>query len=138
VKRSEENLKSTNRPTKQSSRSLIAPADFCRSAALMKLYDIKDESGRIFAFEVANFGRHRACRFVGKIPGVAVLRRQRHFQFSSKDEFCEFELEGQRFVVEEPWGDNSRYWVGPKPPQWCPQIERVRNAFAAYKAFWLF
>jgi hypothetical protein len=60
----------------------------------MKLYDIKDESGRIFAFEVANFGRHRACRFVGKIPGAAVLRRQRYFHFSSKDEFCEFELEG--------------------------------------------
>jgi hypothetical protein len=100
----------------------------------MKLYDLKDESGRIFAFEVANFGRHRACRFVGKIPGVVVLRRQRHFQFLSDEEFCEFELEGQRFVIWEPWGDNSRYWVGPKPPQWCPEVEQVRNAFAAYKA----
>lgn len=107
--------------------------NYC-SAGHMKLYDLKDESGRIFAFQVDNFGRHRACRFVGKIPGVVVLRRQRHFQFLSEDESCEFELEGQRFVIYEPWGDNSRYWVGPEPPQWCPQVERVRNAFAAYKA----
>ena len=100
----------------------------------MKLYDLKDGSGRTFAFEVGNFGRHRACRFVGKIPGVIILRRQRHFQFSSEDEFCEFQLEGQRFVIWEPYGDNSRYWVGPKPPEWCPEVERVRDAFAAYKA----
>jgi hypothetical protein len=100
----------------------------------MKVYDLKDESGRIFAFEVANFGRRRVCRFVGTVPGVVVLRRQRYFQFSSEDDFCEFELQGQKFVISEPWGDNSRYWVGPKPPEWCPEVERVRDAFAAYKA----
>ena len=104
----------------------------------MKIWDIKDKSGRIFAFEIANFGRYRACRFIGRIPGVKVLRRQRHFQIMSDDEFCEFEVEGQKFVIEEPFGDNSRFWVGPNPLNWCPQIDQVRSVFAAYKPFWLF
>jgi hypothetical protein len=104
----------------------------------MKIYDLKDETGRIFAFEVWNFGRHRACRFVSKIPGVKILKRQKHFQFFSHDKFCEFELKGLKFVLWEPWGDSSRYWVGPEPANWCPELAEVRKAFASYKAFWLF
>ncbi|GGA00902.1 hypothetical protein GCM10011408_22410 [Dyella caseinilytica] len=30
----------------------------------------------------------------------------------------------------EPFGDNSRYWIGPEPVHWCPQIDVVRHAFA--------
>lgn len=102
----------------------------------MKIHALKDEAGRIFAFEVANFGRHRTCRFVGKIPGVRIVKRQKHFQFTADDEFCEFELNGKRFVAWEPFGDNSRFWIGPDPPSWCPEIDEIRKAFAAYKAFW--
>src|SRR5437867_10158615 len=109
-----------------------------RPSIQMTVYDIKDEHGRIFAFEVPNFGRHRAARLVARIPGAAVLRAQRHFQFFSTDEFCEFQLEGQRFVVMEPWGDSSRYWIGPKPPRSTPLIERVRSEFGRYKTWWLF
>jgi hypothetical protein len=43
----------------------------------MRTYDIRDEQGRLIAFEVADFGRHRACRFVRKIPGANVIRAQR-------------------------------------------------------------
>ena len=111
----------------------------------MKIHELKDEAGRIFAFEVFNFGRHRACRFVTKIPGVSIVKRQKHFQFTADDEFCEFELNGKRFLLWEPWGDNSRFWVGPKPSEdqsqgitWCAEFDEIRNAFASYKAFWFF
>ncbi len=33
----------------------------------------------------------------------------RRFSWMGEDEFCEFELEGQTFVVYEPFGDSSRY-----------------------------
>lgn len=104
----------------------------------MKKFEIRDETGLIFAFEVANFGRHRAYKFVSKIPEVTIVKRQKHFQFTADDEFCEFELNGKRFVMWEPWGDNSRFWIGPNPPRWRAEIDEVRNAFASYKAFWFF
>ena len=97
----------------------------------MKVYDITDDEGRIFAFEVDNtpLGRQGAWRVVRAIAGARVIRRPRRFWLFDPDEFCEFELDGVRFVVEEPWGDNSRYWIGPTPPRWVPQTAIVRDAF---------
>jgi hypothetical protein len=34
-------------------------------------------------------------------------------------------------AIEELYGDNSRYWVGPVPPRWVPQIDLDRKAFVA-------
>jgi len=98
----------------------------------MDIYDLRDAEGRIVAFEVENssLGRHGACRVADKIPRARLLRRQRHFAWSGRDDFCEFELDGITFVIEEPFGDNSRYWVGPKPPEFVPQITVVRDFFA--------
>jgi hypothetical protein len=104
----------------------------------MRIYDIKDSQDRIFAFEVPNFGRQRACKFVSRIPGTKVFRQQKHFELESSDEFCEFEFQKQTFVIQEPFGDNSRFWIGPKPPEWCPQLEALRVIFQLKKAFVLF
>lgn len=113
-------------------------------AGEMKTHGIKDADGREFAFEVANLhlGRGGLCRLVSRIPGCVVLRKPSRFRWSFEDEeeFCEFELDGVRFVAWEPWGDNSRYWVGPKfpdgmTPTWCPQVDRVREAFVRARPF---
>ena len=104
----------------------------------MKIHDLKDEEGRVFAFEVANFGRKRVCNFIAKIPNAKVLRGPEPWGLCSNEEFCEFEVDGQLFIVWEPFGDNSRYWIGPKPPKWCPQVALVRESFRTHKAFWLF
>lgn len=108
----------------------------------MKTYGIKDADGVEFAFEVENLllGRHGLSRLVAQIPGCLVIRRPGWFSGSSEDEFCEFELEGIRFVAWEPWGDNSRYWVGLKSTEgsssgWCPQVDRVREAFDQARPF---
>jgi len=101
----------------------------------MKVYDVLDKDGRVFAFEVNNFllSRRRVCAIVRKIPGVRVIHAPK--LFSRDEEFCEFEVDGQRFVVWEPWGDSSRFWIGPKSKQWCPEIKIVRDFFAAHKRF---
>jgi hypothetical protein len=110
----------------------------------MKTYGIKDTDGTEFAFEVDNFhlSRKGLCRLVARIPGCIVTRKPSRFRWSheDEDEFCAFELEGVRFVAWEPWGDNSRYWVGPKveegsSPRWCPQLDRVREAFSRARPF---
>ena len=98
----------------------------------MKLYDLKDNQGRVFAFEVNNtfLTRHGLCKIVRSIPGARVLKRPRFLSFTKEEEFCEFEVKGQKFKAWEPFGDSSRYWIGPDPPHWCEQLEIVRRVFA--------
>ena len=113
-------------------------------AGEMKTFGIKSDDGREFLFEVNNFhlGRRSLCRLVTRIPGCVVVRKPNRFRwsFEDEDELCEFELDGVRFVACEPFGDNSRYWVGPKsqkgiPSKWCPQVDRVREAFVRSRPF---
>ena len=101
----------------------------------MRIYDLTDEQGRVYAFEVGNglLGRRGVCRVAESIPGASIIQRPR--LFSGEDEFCEFEVDGRRFKAWEPFGDNSRYWIGPEPPTWCPQVEHVRMAFVRHKPF---
>jgi hypothetical protein len=104
----------------------------------MKVYDLKDKEGRNFAFEVGNalIGRAEVARIVGRIPGAIVTRKPKAFSWSSEDEFCEWEINGVRFNAWEPFGDNSRYWIGPNPPEWRSEIQNVRNAFLQHRPFW--
>jgi hypothetical protein len=101
----------------------------------MKIYDLLDKEGRVFAFEVNNFllSRRRLCKIVSRMPGVQIISTPR--LVSGEDEFCEFQIDGQRFVVWEPWGDSSRFWIGPKSKEWCPQVEIVRHFFFSYRRF---
>ena len=97
----------------------------------MKTYPIHDSEQRLCAFEVPNFsiGRRAVCRVLRRIPGLTLTREPRLFSWLREDVFCEFELGGATYVVEEPFGDNSRYWVGPEPVQWLPQTEQVHRVF---------
>lgn len=99
----------------------------------MMIHDLKDKEGRIFAFEVDNFGltRKDVVSVVESIVGASVIRRPKRFFSQFREEiFLEFEIEGRRFEAWEPFGDNSRYWIGPEPAEWCEQVSRVRTAFA--------
>ena len=98
----------------------------------MKTYELLDSEDRLFAFEINNsgIGRHGVCRVIEGIPGTRLTRKPKFLSWFREDSFCDFEVDGETFVVEEPFGDNSRYWIGPQPPRWLPQTERVRDAFA--------
>jgi hypothetical protein len=103
----------------------------------MKTYDIHDKEGRVLSFEVPNalLSRRQACAVIQDIPGVVVLRHARRL-FSREpdnDEFCEFSVGDEIFVMWEPWGDNSRYWIGTRPPHPCPELEQVCAAFHGYQ-----
>ena len=94
----------------------------------MKVHDLKDKQGRVFAFEVPNtlLTRRGVCRLIRAIPGAHLLSGRAELR---QEEFCTFEVQGQKFKAWEPWGDSSRYWIGPEPPGWCEQISVVRDAF---------
>ena len=102
----------------------------------MKVYDIKDQQGQVFAFEIKNFGlwlgRVSVRIIVSMIPSVKIIRAPYFFQYFGDEEFCEFEVDGQRFIVWEPYNDSSVYWIGSKPTGWCEQLEIVRTTFLNY------
>jgi hypothetical protein len=95
----------------------------------MKIYDLKDQEGRVYAFEIENMGRRRLCEIVRSFPHVRLIREPKFLSDFREEEFCEFEVNGQEFRAWEPFGDNSRFWIGPEPPNWCEQVEIVRSLF---------
>ena len=109
----------------------------------MKTYDLKDGDGQLYAFEVGSLlFRNGVSHILRRIPGVSIVWAPSRFKAPSGavDAFCEFELEDVRFIVCEPWGDNSRYWVGPKvddgkAPHATSQIGSIRDAFGNSCAF---
>jgi hypothetical protein len=100
----------------------------------VRIHDLNTEDGRLRALEVTNtfLSRGRACRIVEKIPGAQLVRKPRLFRDS--DAFCEFTLAGGTFFIEEPFGDNSRYWIGSKGPTQTQSssLLQLRAAFARH------
>jgi hypothetical protein len=97
----------------------------------MKIYELKDERGRTFAFEVAVplGGRRRVCSIVRRIQGVKITKAPRFLSWFREETFCEFELGQVKFQAQEPFGDNSRYWIGPEDAVWHPEIDTLIRAF---------
>ena len=86
-------------------------------------------------FRVSNrlLSRRRACRIVESVPGVRILRSPKRWAWHSEDDFCAFELAGTEFLIVEPFGDNTEYWIVAAEPDPAarPLIDHVRPAFAS-------
>jgi hypothetical protein len=102
----------------------------------MRVYDLQNNEGQIYAFEVKTaefwWGRSGLLTVIRKIPEVQIQRAPYFLELFTEDVFCEFDVNGQRFEVWEPYGDSDRYWIGPDPPQPCAQLELVRTVFLNY------
>jgi hypothetical protein len=79
----------------------------------MRTYPIKDDAGVLYAIEINAqlFGR-RLARLLGQLEGVSNVRRRRWW-VGSPDVHLRFLYHGREYIVSEPFGDNSRWWVGP-------------------------
>ena len=101
------------------------------SIIMMKTYPLKNEEGKLHAFEINNswLSRNRVVHIAQGIPDVVIVRKPKMFSWFREEVFCEFKVGEQLFTVEEPFGDNSRFLVGAEPPGWCPQLELVEMAF---------
>jgi hypothetical protein len=95
----------------------------------------KGEPGHPFAFEIegAYVGPRVIARLLKDVEGVTDVRVRKVFS-SSIDVHVRFRYLDTAYVVWEPHGDYSRYWIGPEDSQVgggdisCPQaaFERYR------------
>ena len=77
----------------------------------MRTYPLFREDGSLFAFEVTSawFFFRPLFTALRSVPGVTKLERN----YFNEDR-ASFMYGGERWVVNEPFGDNSRYWIGPE------------------------
>lgn len=97
----------------------------------MRTYPHVRDDGTIAYFEISNafpwsLGFMR--RVLTSVEGVSDFRRERN----SDDRFS-FVCFGRRCVVHEPFGDNSRYWIGPAEPEPPIDMTVMRDAFTRFR-----
>ena len=95
---------------------------------------VRNSTTPAHAFEIDNAyvtARHVA-RILKSIPNVANVRTRNWFQ---RNEYrVEFEYENRECVVWEPFGDNSRFWIGPRDSGGFDiDITTIEDAFLAYR-----
>jgi hypothetical protein len=98
----------------------------------VKTYPIKRPDGLLHAFEIGNafISMGTIRRILSSIDGVSSLSRQ----FRSDDRLT-FVFLGAPWIVNEPWGDSSRYWIGPADAEnHSVDVGPIHNAFVSYKS----
>jgi hypothetical protein len=94
----------------------------------MLTYPIRCESGHVIALEVrAQLFGCRLAKGLRTVPRVSDVRPRRWWRGSS-DVHIRFRYEGSECIVWEPYGDNSRWWIGPDegaPPVQLDELERA-------------
>ena len=97
----------------------------------MKIYELKNDLNELFAFEMSNtlLSRNKTVKIIGLLPNAKINIRPKLFSLSNQDKFCEFEFMDDIFIIEEPWGDNSRYWLGPKSLKYNPNLIKIAEHF---------
>ena len=100
----------------------------------MKTYPIKTEQGMCWAFEIENaYIRPRTiAALLADVSDIADIQPRK--PFSASDEIhLRFRFRGREFVVWEPYGDNSRYWIGPADEKEAPiDAAELQAAFDRY------
>lgn len=101
----------------------------------MKTFPIPDPMpGHCWAFEIQNIyiSAWKLGRVLPDIGGVKDFQVPRLFK-SRDDIRARFKFGGRDFVVWEPWGDSSRYWIGPQDvDDKSVDISSVRAAVEKY------
>ena len=100
-----------------------------QNLGVMRTFPILDSNGEVFAFEIESsyFPTSGAvARFFATCPQVEIAKIRKLFEFGNEIR-TEFRVKDIQFEVWEPYGDNSRFWVGPsgENPKRVPEIDSL-------------
>ena len=103
----------------------------------METFPIVDErrGQQAFAFEIDNayISPSAIARLLAQVDGVTDIQVRTLFG-KSRDVHVEFKYLNRGYVVWEPYGDNSRYWIGPKTPEKeRGDIGNIQSVFQRYR-----
>jgi hypothetical protein len=103
----------------------------------METYSLidKKKGDHPFAFGIGNayVGLKMIANLLMQAEGVTDVRPRKPFSRSS-EVHVEFKYLGQDYIVWEPYGDNSRYWIGPKDADRVSNdISSLESAFKRYR-----
>lgn len=100
----------------------------------MKTFPVVDENTRVVGFEIENayIAPSTVASVLSSVSGVSEVRRRRPFS-RWDDIHVRFRFRNAECVVEEPFGDNSRYWIGQQDTAERVDLRDVEKAFIAYR-----
>ena len=102
----------------------------------MKTYpDVDQRNGRQFAFEIENsyLGLRSIATVLSGVDGVANVEIRHPFARGWGENRARFKYQGRDFVVWEPHGDSSRYWIGPPREEDRGDVTPIERAFQIYQ-----
>lgn len=101
----------------------------------MRVHPVVKRNGEIVAFEVENLlvGTRQIAKILSAEPLVTEVKARVPFTREGAP-LLRFTLGGESFIVDEPYGDSSRYWIGPENPEtFVGSAVAIAHAFEAYR-----
>jgi len=97
--------------------------------------NVDERNGRQFAFEVENsyIGLGSIAQILSDVDGVTAVSVRPLFASSWGENRVRFKFQGRDFVVWEPHGDSSRYWIGPQREEDRIDIGDIEQAFQLFQ-----
>jgi len=98
----------------------------------LRTYKYYKDNNQFFAFEIENvyIRPKKAAQLLSSVKGVADVTKT-----NSSEVHVTFKYKNKNFTVLEPYGDSSRYWIGPDDDD-DPQnidIMEIEKVFRNYK-----
>ena len=100
----------------------------------MEIFSFYRDDGSLSGFEIENIyiTPREIVRLLEKIDGVSNVKRRRLFGRPA-DIHVTFSCFGKDCVVWEPYGDNSRYWIGSSNENEAVKLDAVAKAFSVHE-----
>lgn len=100
----------------------------------MKTYPTRNADGQVLQFEIDNvlISPRKIAALLRESGDVSDVQVRRPFS-ESPDVHVKFKYLGRDFVVWEPYGDSSRYWIGPKDKSSSAEIKDLQAIFDSYE-----
>lgn len=105
--------------------------------AIMETRKLYLEDGHLYAFEIDNIyiSIRKATEVLSSINSVSDMRVRKPFNRESSDVHIRFKYLDKEYILLEPYGDSSEYWVGPDKEEDSLNIDiaPLESAFTNYK-----
>jgi hypothetical protein len=97
---------------------------------------IKNDNGSLYAFEIDRvyIGKGKVSELLSRVENVSDIRNRKMFSGEPSDVHIKFKYQGKVFIVMEPYGDSSEYWIGPSNEDEAgTDISEIEGVFSQYK-----